>query len=163
MPTQSPALKLGCGCICAETELVAREARTGHLCVSRPGDTGGEPSVAHFPGVLLGVLALWEPPPHLVGCNLLKRSLITGVPLNIRPRYKDFMLLATLKGTQGKMSCRNGSEECQAGPGPGSALLPVTKGLSGCQSSPRPAPTPRPVWAPGTRTGSAGASGLRSG
>lgn len=35
----------------------------------------------------------------------MKRSLITGVPLNMRPRYKDFTLLAIVKGTHGKMSC----------------------------------------------------------
>lgn len=38
----------------------------------------------------------------------MKRSLITGVPLNMRPRYKDFMLLAMLKGTQGRISCGTG-------------------------------------------------------
>ena len=35
----------------------------------------------------------------------MKRSLITGVPLNMRPRYRDFTLLAIVKGTHGKMSC----------------------------------------------------------
>lgn len=60
-------------------------------------------------GTCWGCFALCKPLSHLVGCNLLKRSLITGVPLNMRPRYKDFTLLATLKGTQGKMSCQNGN------------------------------------------------------
>lgn len=41
--------------------------------------------------------------PHLVSCFLLKRSLITGVPLNILPRCKDLILLPTAKGTHGMM------------------------------------------------------------
>lgn len=41
--------------------------------------------------------------PHLVSCFLLKRSLMTGVPLNILPRYKDLTLFATAKGTHGIM------------------------------------------------------------
>lgn len=89
--------------------------------------------------------ALCKPPSHLVGCSLLKRSLITGVPLNMRPRYKDFMLLATLKGTQGKMSCQNGSEEHQAGARPGSAPLPVTQGLAGLRTCPVSPHSPHPA------------------
>lgn len=42
------------------------------------------------------------------GLQPLEVSLITGVPLNMRPRYKDFMLLAMLKGTQGRISCGTG-------------------------------------------------------
>lgn len=57
----------------------------------------------------------------------MKRSLITGVPLNMRPRYKDFTLLAIVKGTHGKMSCHE-IEMCWGGGG--SPVVPF-KQLSG--------------------------------
>lgn len=41
--------------------------------------------------------------PHLVSCFLLKRSLMTGAPLNILPRYIDLALFPTAKGTHGSM------------------------------------------------------------
>lgn len=146
--TQSSALKLHCGCICAKSELMARRARM--ILGASPGTWGSEAVTAVSLGHSWGFFffALCKRPSHLVGCSLLKRSLITGVPLNKRPRYKDFMLLATLKGTQGKMSCQNGSGEHQAAASPGSAPLPVMQGLSehgpGLCVLPQPLPSSGP-------------------
>lgn len=60
---------------------------------------------------------------HRVGCSRLKRRRMTGVPLNIRPRYRDLTLLATAKGTQGRMSCVWRSS-CHTVHGPLPAPLP---------------------------------------
>lgn len=42
---------------------------------------------------------------YFVGCSFLKRSLMTGVSLNMRFRYRDFRFLVVLRGTYGRMFC----------------------------------------------------------
>lgn len=113
-----------------------------------PGNMGSGAISQPFPRGLLD-----KPPSHLVGCNLLKRSLITGVPLNMRPRYKDFTLLATLKGTQGRMSCGNGSASGRGTPWVSSSS--GTEGPAWTQAQPCVLPLTLPSEGPGTHTGSA--------
>lgn len=73
----------------------------------------------------------------------------------MRPRYREFTLLATLKGTQGRMSCRGGGRGRQAGaPKPrGPAAPPATQGYLARAHVPGQLQAPAPVAVAGVAPG----------